>query len=40
MQIPEDVFTIAVWTAYVGVAAGSLYLLIVLAWEWIRRELW
>jgi len=40
MHIPEEVFTIAVWAAYISVAAGSLYLLIVLVREWIRRELW
>jgi hypothetical protein len=40
MQIPEEVFTAAVWAAYVSVGAGSLYLLVVLVREWIRRELW
>lgn len=40
MKIPSDVFTIAVWAAYAGVAAGALYLLVVLVREWIRRELW
>jgi hypothetical protein len=40
MRIPEDIFTVAVWAAYISVGAGSLYLLIVLVREWIRRELW
>lgn len=40
MQIPKEIFTIAIWSAYICVGAGSLYLLIVLVGEWIRRELW
>jgi len=40
MHILEEVFTAAVWAAYICVGAGSLYLLVVLVREWIRRELW
>ena len=40
MTISQTVFTIAIWAAYAGVAAGGSYLLIVLVREWIRKELW
>jgi hypothetical protein len=40
MTVPATVFHALVWIGYIGVTAGSLYLLVVLIREWIRKEIW
>ena len=40
MQIPRLLFEIGLWAAVAGVAAGAVYLLSVLAYEWRHKELW
>lgn len=40
MQIPLSIFVIALWASLGAVAAGALYLLVVLLKEWARKELW
>ena len=40
MQIPLSVFTAGLWLALMGVAAGALYLLVILIREWRSDSLW
>ena len=40
MTIPAFVLSSLVWAAYLLVAAGSLYLLIVLVKEWLTGDIW
>lgn len=40
MQAPVVLFEIGLWTAVLGVGLAAAYLLSVLAYEWIRKELW
>ena len=40
LVIPETVFAIALWTAYGLVAAGAVYLAVVLVREWRSKTLW
>ena len=40
MQLPAWLFSLALWAALGVVAAGAVYLLVVLVVEWRREELW
>jgi hypothetical protein len=40
MQVPVVLYEIGLWGAVIGVAIAAAYLLTVLAYEWVRMELW
>lgn len=40
MLVPVWLFELGLWAAVVGVAVGAGYLLSVLGYEWLRKELW
>jgi len=40
MIVPSALFSFALWLALGGVAAGAVYLVVVLVREWLAKELW
>ena len=40
MILPASAFTLGIWLAYILVACGAAYLLVVLVREWIAGKLW
>ncbi len=40
MQVPVALFEIGLWSSVLGVGLAAAYLLCVLGYEWIRKELW